>query len=34
MGELATLIADAIRGKSVKEAVNRLRGRFTEMRYV
>jgi len=34
MGELATLAADAIRGKAVKEAVNRLRGRFVEMRYV
>src|SRR5262245_55597711 len=34
MGELATLMADAIRGKAVKEAVNRLRGRFVEMRYV
>jgi glycine hydroxymethyltransferase len=34
MGELATLIADAIRGKVVKAAVNRLRGRFAEMRYV
>ena len=34
MGELAPLIADAIRGKAVKEAVNRLRGRFVEMRYV
>jgi glycine hydroxymethyltransferase len=34
MGELATLIADAARGKAVKEAVNRLRARFVEMRYV
>ena len=34
MGELATLIADAIRGKAVKAAVNRLRGRFAEMRYL
>src|ERR1043166_4698805 len=34
MGELAVLIADAARGKKVKEAVNRLRGRFVEMRYV
>jgi glycine hydroxymethyltransferase len=34
MGELATLMADAIRGKRVKEAVNRLRGRFPEMQYV
>ena len=29
-----TLIADAIRGKAVKAAVNRLRGRFVEMRYM
>ena len=34
MGELAALIADAIRDKPVKEAVNRMRGRFVEMRYV
>ena len=34
MGELAVLIAGAIRGKAVKAAVNRLRGRFVEMRYV
>jgi glycine hydroxymethyltransferase len=34
MGELAELMADAIRGKGVKEAVNRLRGRFVEMRFV
>jgi glycine hydroxymethyltransferase len=34
MGELAALIADAIRGKAVKDAVNRLRGRFVEMQYV
>jgi glycine hydroxymethyltransferase len=34
MEELAALAADAIRGKGVKEGVNRLRGRFTEMRYV
>jgi glycine hydroxymethyltransferase len=34
MGELATLIADAARGKTVKEAVNCLRARFLEMRYV
>jgi glycine hydroxymethyltransferase len=34
MGELATLIVDAARGKGVKEAVNRLRARFVEMRYV
>jgi glycine hydroxymethyltransferase len=34
MEELSSLIADAIRGKAVKDAVNRLRGRFVEMRYV
>ena len=34
VGELGGLMADAIRGKAVKEAVNRLRGRFVEMRYV
>jgi glycine hydroxymethyltransferase len=34
MGELASLIADAIRGKSVKDAVNEMRGRFVEMKYV
>ena len=34
MGELAVLIADAIREKPVKDAVNRLRGRFVEMQYV
>jgi glycine hydroxymethyltransferase len=34
MGELAVLIADAIREKKVKDAVNRLRGRFVEMQYV
>jgi glycine hydroxymethyltransferase len=34
MGELAALMADAIRGQQVKEAVNRLRGRFPEMQYV
>jgi glycine hydroxymethyltransferase len=34
MGELATLMGDAIRGKQVKDAVNRLRGRFVEMQYV
>jgi glycine hydroxymethyltransferase len=32
--ELAQLIADAIHGKGVKEAVNRLRSRFVEMRFV
>jgi glycine hydroxymethyltransferase len=34
MGELATLFADALRGKQVKEMVTRLRRRFAEMRYV
>jgi glycine hydroxymethyltransferase len=34
MGELAALMADAIRGKQAKDAVNRLRGRFAEMQYV
>jgi len=34
MGELAALMADAIREKKVKDAVNRLRGRFVEMQYV
>ncbi len=34
MSELAALFADAIRGKSVKDSVNRLRGCFAEMRYV
>jgi glycine hydroxymethyltransferase len=34
MEELSSLIADAIRGKAVKDAVNRLRGRFVEMLYV
>jgi glycine hydroxymethyltransferase len=34
MGELATLFADAIRGKPARDAVNRLRGRFVEMRFV
>jgi glycine/serine hydroxymethyltransferase len=34
MEELAELIGAAIRGKDVKEAVNRLRGRFVEMRFV
>ncbi len=33
MGELATLLADAARGQAVKEAVNRLRGRFVAMHY-
>jgi glycine hydroxymethyltransferase len=34
MSELAALMGDAIRGKQVKDAVNRLRGRFVEMQYV
>jgi glycine hydroxymethyltransferase len=34
MEELAQLIGDAIRGKAVKEALNRLRSRFVEMRFV
>ncbi|HEY3993400.1 MAG TPA: serine hydroxymethyltransferase [Ktedonobacteraceae bacterium] len=34
MGELAQLIHEAIRGKDVKAQVNKLRGRFVEMRYV
>lgn len=34
MGEVATLIADAVRGRAVKPAVNQLRSRFLEMRYV
>jgi glycine hydroxymethyltransferase len=34
MGELAQLMADAIRGKAVRDAVNRLRARFVEMRFV
>lgn len=34
MAEIAVLIADAVRGKVVKDAVNRLRGRFVEMHYV
>ena len=34
MGELATLFADALRGKHVKEMVTRLRRRFAEMQYV
>jgi glycine hydroxymethyltransferase len=34
MGEVAQLIHDAIRGKNVKEQVNALRGRYTEMKYV
>jgi glycine hydroxymethyltransferase len=34
MGEVAQLMHDALRGKDVKAAVNKLRGRFVEMRYV
>ncbi len=34
MGELAQLIQDAIRGQDVKSAVNSLRARFVEMKYV
>lgn len=34
MGELAQLIHDAIRDKDVRSAVNALRGRFLEMKYV
>ncbi|HLL79992.1 MAG TPA: serine hydroxymethyltransferase [Ktedonobacteraceae bacterium] len=34
MGELAQLMHDAIRGKDVKDAVHKLRGRYLEMRYV
>ncbi|HEY5005301.1 MAG TPA: serine hydroxymethyltransferase [Ktedonobacteraceae bacterium] len=34
MGELAQLLHDGIRGKSVKAQVNALRGRYTEMKYV
>ena len=34
MGELAELMADAIRGKNVIDAVHRLRGRFVELRFV
>ena len=34
MGELATLFADALRGRQVKEMVTRLRRRFAEMQYV
>ena len=33
MGELAVLIAEAIKGKNVKEKVNQLRARFTELKY-
>jgi hypothetical protein len=34
MGELGALVADALRGKSVRSAVTALRGRFVEMQYV
>ena len=34
MGELALLMADAIRGKNVIDAVHRLRARFVELRFV
>jgi glycine hydroxymethyltransferase len=34
MGELAQLLHDGVRGKSVKAQVNALRGRYTEMKYV
>jgi glycine hydroxymethyltransferase len=34
MGELAQLLHEAVQGKNVKEQVNALRGRFTEMKYV
>ncbi|MBF0279807.1 MAG: serine hydroxymethyltransferase [SAR324 cluster bacterium] len=33
MGEIATLMADALKGKSVKDAVTKLRSRFTEVQY-
>jgi hypothetical protein len=33
MGEIAELLAAAVRRKSVKEGVHQLRGRFLEMRY-
>jgi glycine hydroxymethyltransferase len=33
MGEIAELVAAAVRSKSVKEGVHQLRGRFLEMRY-
>lgn len=33
MGELATLMADAIRGKNVLDAVHALRARFVELQY-
>jgi hypothetical protein len=32
--ELGVLMADAIKGKKVKDQVNRLRARFMEMQYV
>ncbi|WP_201369157.1 serine hydroxymethyltransferase [Ktedonobacter robiniae] len=34
MGELAQLMHDAVRGQQVKEQVNKLRARYTEMQYV
>lgn len=34
MGELGALIADAVRGKAVKDVATRLRQRFAEMQYV
>jgi len=34
MGRLAELIAAAIKGKAVRDAVNALRGEFQTMRYV
>ncbi|MBO0780977.1 MAG: glycine hydroxymethyltransferase, partial [Ktedonobacteraceae bacterium] len=34
MGELAQLLHDAIEGKDVKEQVNALRARYTQMKYV
>jgi glycine hydroxymethyltransferase len=33
-GELAQLIHDAVRGKNVKEGVNKLRAQYSEMKYV
>jgi len=32
--ELGALMADAIKGKKVKDQINRLRARFLEMHYV
>ncbi len=34
MGEMASLVADGIRGKAVKDGVNGLRARFPELQYV